>query len=108
MLDRYQPGLEPAERDRLAAMAEGSPGRALSLAAGNGVGLAELVSQVLETVPTLTVGRAHDVADALGRDDEAFATFMDLLRTALAARGARRGARPGRSRPDQADRRPAP
>ena len=99
LLDRFSPGIDPAERDRLAAMAEGSPGRALSLAAGNGVGLAELVSQVLENVPRLTIGRAHDVADALGRDDEAFATFMDLLRTALAA-SVRDVAR-GRADPDQ-------
>ena len=99
LLDRYHPGLDPAERDRLAGMAEGSPGRACSLASGNGVGLAELVSQVLENLPRLTIGRAHEVADALGRDDEAFSTFMDLLRSALAA--SVRDAARGRADPDQ-------
>jgi DNA polymerase-3 subunit delta' len=99
LLDRYRPGLDPAERDRLAGMAEGSPGRALSLAAADGLTLAELVSQVLENPLGITTGRAHDVADALGRDDAAFGTFMDLLRTALAA--AVRDAARGRAEPGQ-------
>jgi DNA polymerase-3 subunit delta' len=101
LLDRYQPGLDPAERDRLAGLAEGSPGRALALAAGDGVKLAGLVSEVLENLPRLDTGRAHGVADALGRDDEAFSTFMDMLRTAVAAavRDAARGcADPGQIR----------
>ena len=36
---------------------------------------------------------AHEVADALGRDEDAFATFFDLLRASLAAavRAAARG-----------------
>ena len=99
LLDRYEPGLDPAERDRLAAMAEGAPGRALALAGGNGVELAGLVSDVLENLPRLTTGRAHEVADALARDDAAFATFMDLLRTAVAA--SVRDAARGRADPDQ-------
>ena len=99
LLDRYRPDLDPAECRRLATLAEGSPGRALALAAGNGVKLADLVSQVLENPPALTAGRAHEVADALGRDDEAFGTFMELLRTAVAA--AVRDAARGRADPDQ-------
>ncbi len=99
LLDRHHPGIDPAERDRLAGMAEGSPGRALALAAGDGVGLADLVSQVLEGLPRLTTGRAHEVADALARDEEAFTTFMDLLRTAVAA--SVRDAARGRADPDQ-------
>ena len=93
LLDRHQPGLDPAERDRLAGMAEGSPGRAFALAAGNGTGLAGLVSEVLENPAALTTLRAHAVADALGRDEGAFSTFMDLLRAAVAAsvRDAARG-----------------
>ncbi len=99
LLDRTHPGLDPAERQRLAAMAEGSPGRALTLAEGNGVGLADLVSQVLDKLPAMTTGRAHEVADALARDDEAFSTFMGLLRTAVAV-SVRDVAR-GRADPDQ-------
>ncbi len=99
LLDRYHPGLDPAARDRLAAMAEGSPGRALTLAAGNGVGLADLLAQVLDKLPAMTTGRAHEVADALARDDEAFSTFMDLLRSSVAATV--RDAARGRADPDQ-------
>jgi DNA polymerase-3 subunit delta' len=93
LLDRYRPGIDAGERDRLATMAEGSPGRALVLAEGNGVGLSDLVTQVLEHLPGLSTGRAHEVADKVGRDEAAFATFMDLLRTAVAAavRDAARG-----------------
>lgn len=100
LLERYLPGLEPARRDRLAAMAEGSPGRALMLAEGNGVALAELVAQVLEQLPAMTVGRAHTVADAVGRDEAAFGIFMGLLRSALAS--AVHDAAAGRANPDQA------
>ena len=100
LLERYLPGIEPDRRDRLAAMAEGSPGRALLLAEGNGVALAELVSQTLEQLPTMTVGRAHTVADAVGRDEASFGIFMGLLRTALAS--AVRDAAAGRADPDQA------
>ena len=85
LLDRYQPGLDPARRSR----------------SGDGVKLAGLVSEVLENLPRLDTGRAHGVADALGRDDEAFSTFMDMLRTAVAAavRDAARGcADPGQIR----------
>jgi len=100
LLDLYLPGIEPARRDRLAAMAEGSPGHALRLAEGNGVALADLVSQTLENLPALTIGRAHEVADAVGRDEAAFTAFMDLLRSAVAA--AVRDAARGRADPDQA------
>jgi len=99
LLDRYLPGIEPARRDRLAGMAEGSPGRALLLAEGNGVALAEVVSQALEKLPEMTVGRAHTVADAVGRDETAFGIFMDLLRGTLAT--AVRDAAAGRADPDQ-------
>ncbi len=100
LLDRYRPGTGADERDRLAGLAEGSIGRALALAEGNAGGLAELVSQVLENAGRLTVGRAHEVADTVGRDDAAFATFMDLLRSAVAA--AVRDAARGRADPEQA------
>jgi DNA polymerase-3 subunit delta' len=100
LLDLYLPDIEPARRDRLAAMAEGSPGRALLLAEGNGVALADLVAKALDQLPDMTVGRAHAVADAVGRDEAAFGVFMDLLRSALAS--AVRDAAAGRADPDQA------
>jgi DNA polymerase-3 subunit delta' len=97
LLARYLPEMAEAERERLAELAEGSPGRALELAAAEGVALAGLVEQVLAELPRMPLARAHAVADALGRSETAFATFMDLLRHALgsavgeAARGSASG-----------------
>jgi DNA polymerase-3 subunit delta' len=89
---------------RVAAMAEGSPGRAMQLAAAGAVGTSETVDAVLGALPDLdadgATARAHAVADALGRDEDAFSTFMDLLRAAVAT--AVRDAARGRADPDQA------
>lgn len=99
VLGRYLPYLDEDARGRLAMMAEGSVGRALDLAGGGGVAMADLVGEVLAAVPDLPVGRAHQVADRIGRDEDAFSTFMDLLRAGLAA--AVRDAARGRADPDQ-------
>ena len=100
LLTRYQPELAEDDAARLAGIAEGSIGRALALAAGGGVTQASLVDQVLGNLDKLDVIRAHAVADALGRDEGAFSTFMDLLSAGLAA--AVRDAARGRADPDQA------
>ena len=97
------PDLDPSERGRLVALAEGSPGRALQLAAAGGVGAAETVEKILEAVPGLdqdgAATRAHAIADALGRDEDAFSTFMDLLRATIAS--AVRDTARGHAAPDQ-------
>lgn len=100
LLLRYQPDLVPDDASRLAAIAEGSIGRALHLAAGGGVTYAGLVDDVLANVAKINIARAHAVADALGRDEEAFATFMELLAAGIAS--AVRDAARGRADPDQA------
>ena len=100
LLGRYQPELGADAAARLAGIAEGSIGRALALAEGGGVTQASLVDEVLGNLDKLDVLRAHAVADALGRDDGAFSTFMDLLSAGLAA--AVRDAARGRADPDQA------
>jgi DNA polymerase-3 subunit delta' len=100
LLTRYLPETEEAERLRLVTIGEGSIGRALALAEGGGVAVADLVGQVFEALPDLSPLRAHEVADALGRDEDAFSTFMDLLRSGVAA--SVRGAARGRADPDQA------
>jgi DNA polymerase-3 subunit delta' len=92
VLKRYLPDLSAAARDRLVGLADGSPGRALQLADEEGVALAALVDEVLDELPRLSTARVHAVADALGRSDGAFDTFMDLLRDAL-GRAIRRSAR---------------
>jgi DNA polymerase-3 subunit delta' len=44
-----------------------------------------MVEDVLGALPALPPLRSYEVADALGRSDTAFSTFMDLLRAAIAA-----------------------
>lgn len=99
LLGEYLPALSADERGRLATLAEGSPGRALTLAEEEGIAISALVDQVLAELPRLAPTRAYEVADALGRGETAFSTFMDLLRAALAA--AVRDAVRGRADPEQ-------
>jgi DNA polymerase-3 subunit delta' len=98
LLAEYLPELDEAAHVRLAALSDGSPGRAMLLAEAGG-GAAALVDQVLAELPRIDVLRAHAVADALGREDEAFGTFMELLAAGIAA--AVRDAGRGRADPDQ-------
>ncbi len=99
LLAGYMPELDADARGRLATLAEGSVGRALQLAEGGGAAYADMVSGVLDGLDGWTVERAHALADKLGRDEDAFATFMDLLRAGIAA--AVRDAARGRADPDQ-------
>jgi DNA polymerase-3 subunit delta' len=99
LMDRYLPQAPPEQRERLAELAEGSIGRALLLAEGDGIPAAELVGRVLESLPRPGPLLGDEVSDALGRSEDAFSTFMDLLRAAIA--GAVRDAARGRPDPDQ-------
>ena len=79
-LAQYLPAMDEAERQTLIALAEGSPGRALSLAADGGLAIHALVQEALSGIPLV---RAYEFADRL-RDQAAFETFMGLLRAAIA------------------------
>jgi DNA polymerase-3 subunit delta' len=85
LLTAYLPELDADSRARLTTLAEGSPGRALLLAEEQGLAIAAMVDQVLAALPDLSPARGYEVADALGRNDTGFSTFMDLLRAGLAA-----------------------
>ncbi len=100
LLTTYLPDLSDDERGRLITLAEGSPGRALKLAEAEGLKIAALVDEVLAALPDLPTTRAYALADTLLRGETAFSTFMDMLRTGLAA--AVREAARGRADPDQA------
>ena len=100
LLNRYEPDLPPDKRERLVGLAEGSIGRALMFAEGDGIPAADLVSRVLESLPRPRMMLADEVADGLGRSEEAFGNFMDLLRAAISS-AVREGAR-GHADPDQA------
>ncbi len=85
LLGRLLPETAPAERARLAALAEGAPGRALALAEEDGLRLAGLVAETLAALPALTPDRAHEIADrVLAGEEGGFEVFADLLRDALA------------------------
>ncbi len=85
VLDVALPELSAEDRARLAALSEGSPGRAVALAEEQGVAIAGLVADVLRDVPRLPVLRAYEVADRLARSEGGYSTFMDLLRSAISA-----------------------
>jgi DNA polymerase-3 subunit delta' len=76
--------LSPARQAELIARADGSPGRALQLAGGDAMQAAGLVADVVRKMPALRPEHAFATADALGRSEDAFTTFMDLLRATLA------------------------
>ena len=98
-LRRLLPEMDDTARGRLITLADGAPGRAMQLADSNALGASELVDQVL-AAGRVDVLKAHAVADALGRDENAFSNFMGLLRAAIAA--AVRDAARGQADPDQA------
>ena len=99
LMARYEPEMPPEKRERLVGLAEGSIGRALVLADGDGIPAADLVSRVLDALPRPKLLMADEVADALGRSEDAFGNFMDLLRSSIST-AVRDGAR-GRADPDQ-------
>lgn len=92
-LGEWLPELPRLDRDVLIRLAEGSPGRALELAAGEGVELARLAESTLANLPT--GAGAHALADRIaGRDAAlAFPAFFTLLLRQLsqAVRDAARG-----------------
>jgi DNA polymerase-3 subunit delta' len=99
LLADYLPEMDGDARSRLVTLAEGAPGRALLLAAEEGLALSALVDQVLAALPALPASRIHALADTLGRGEGGFSTFMDLLRAAISA--ALRDVVRGRADPEQ-------
>jgi DNA polymerase-3 subunit delta' len=99
LLTQYLPDLQPDERRRLVAMAEGSPGRAIMLAEDEGLKIALLVDKLLADMPAIPTSRGYEIADFLGRSETGFSTFMDLVRAGVAA-AVRESVR-GRADPDQ-------
>ncbi len=73
--------VSPDERDDIAAMAEGSAGRAMSIAAGGGLALYRELSGILNALPRLNMVAVHMLADKVARRgaDEAYESFCELL-----------------------------
>ena len=99
LLSEYLPRLDAAERGRLITLAEGSPGRALTLNDDEGLAIAAVVDELLGDLPEVPGSRGHEIADFLARSETGFATFMDLVRAGVAA-AVRESVR-GRADPEQ-------
>ncbi len=83
-LTHYLPDTPQSDRDALASLADGSPGRALALAEEGGLKLAAMVGEVLEAGPDMPLLRGYEMSDSL-REQDAFETFMGLLQHGIAA-----------------------
>ncbi|MFC7735974.1 DNA polymerase III subunit delta' [Roseomonas sp. GCM10028921] len=86
VLTLWMPDMTGEDRSALARLAAGSPGRALTLAEGEGLAMAREVEGFLARLPRPDPRELHALADRLAskRDGSAFATFFALLRDAIA------------------------
>lgn len=80
------PDLDAGDASSLAYLADGSPGRALALAAEGGLEIYRDMTGLLETLPRLDIPALHAFGARLGKAgaDEAFRTASNLLRWWLA------------------------
>lgn len=81
LLARHAPGLSPEDAAIASALAEGSAGRALSIAAAGGIALYRQMLDVLAPLPRLNIKAVHGFADAVakrGADDQ-FEMGLELL-----------------------------
>ena len=80
------PGLDAGDAPLLAHLAEGSPGRAMALAAEGGLGLYRDMTGLLATLPDLDVGALHAFGARLGKSgaEDSFRMAGGLLRWWLA------------------------
>ncbi len=86
LLAGYVPEQSAAEAAALAHLADGSPGRALALAAEGGLELYRDIGGLLETLPALDVEALHVFGGRFGRAgaEQAFRTLASLIRWWLA------------------------
>ncbi len=75
------PDMPAAERQALAGLAEGSPGRALSLASSGGLQVYRDLIQLLARLPDLDVEQMHGFGERLARRENgaAYQAWTDLL-----------------------------
>ena len=83
VLQRRLPELRDAERGTLVRLSDGSPGRALSLATGEGLTLSGLVQDVLSRQDWHPGLWCYDVVESVLRHESGFATFLGLLSAAI-------------------------
>lgn len=106
IIAQHNPELDTAERQVLARLAEGSPGRGLALAEAGGVDLyGEFIARMGE-LSAADAGRLHVFADRLAQGDgggfRAFGVMLDWW-LARMIRGAGRGVEPAEVVPGEAE-----
>lgn len=81
VLTAKYPDLDTAELEKIAILAEGSPGRAIRLAQEKGLPLYERMIDLLSSVPRLNVPQLHKLAGELGpvKADVSYRLFMEHL-----------------------------
>jgi len=81
VLDEALPALGAGERQALAALAGGRPGRALMLAEAGGLALYKELTGLLESLPKGDPARLHQFAERLSRpaEEQSYRTAMELL-----------------------------
>ncbi len=104
LLQYYRSDILEKERAILIDLAEGSIGRALDLAASDGVGLYQNISRLISGLPKFNSEELHGFADRLARPgaEDSFGLFSELLSLWL-ARLVTGGLAPktSRARPDE-------
>jgi len=91
LLRRHHPDMPADTLQGLAALGEGSIGRALALHAQGGMDLYGSMVGLLNGLPKLSGGALHDFAEKVGRQADSVALFGELFAGWL-AQGARRAA----------------
>ncbi|HVA14524.1 MAG TPA: DNA polymerase III subunit delta', partial [Stellaceae bacterium] len=86
LLQRYRPDLSDRDRAVLERLAEGSIGRALELAAGEGLAIYNFIISMLENLPNLDPELLHSFAERLARNgaEDSFALLSELLPSQVA------------------------
>jgi DNA polymerase III subunit delta' len=86
LLQRFRPGLSSEEQAVLARLGEGSIGRALELAAGDGISIYSFIVNILQRLPNLDHELLHGFAERMARSgaDDSFALMTELLPAELA------------------------
>lgn len=86
VLERVRPDLDPASRDAVASLAQGSPGLAVRIADHDGLAAYRAILDRLAGLPALDVEALHGLADRLTRRgaEEALWVGLALLRDLIA------------------------
>ncbi|HXE28909.1 MAG TPA: DNA polymerase III subunit delta' [Stellaceae bacterium] len=86
LLQRFRPELSSEEKAVLARLGEGSIGRVLELAAGDGIAIYSFIINILQRLPNLDPELLHGFAERMARSgaEDSFSLLTELLPAELA------------------------